>query len=110
MRSLDCEACAMRAAEVDRLRARVAHLLARIHEVEMALIQAPRVPRWPRTPYSRWYYRQRAQAIRGAPDRLAEAMDRTGREVTWQELDGCCDRHPAAPLTERVLPPPPGTD
>jgi hypothetical protein len=57
----------MRAAKVDRLRAHVAHLNDRVHEVEMALIQAPRVPRWPRTAYSRWYHRQRAQAIRGVP-------------------------------------------
>lgn len=33
-----------------------------------ALAAAPKPPRWPITPYARWYYRDRWKVIHGTPD------------------------------------------
>ena len=83
---------------VERLRRQLARLEERWSLALHALCSAPKAPRWPRTPYSRWFWGIRELAIRGQRDRLADAMDFAGREVRREEVFGCCDRHPMPPL------------
>ena len=83
---------------IERLRSQIARLEERWSRALHALCVAPKVPRWPRTPYSRWFWGIREMVIRGQRDRLADAMDFAGREVRREEVFGCCDRHPMPPL------------
>jgi hypothetical protein len=83
---------------IGRLREQVATLQAHWARGLHALAVAPKVPRWPRTEYSKWYWGIRELAIRGQRDRLADAMDQVGRPVRPEEVYGCCERHPMPPL------------
>src|ERR671924_166267 len=83
---------------IARLREQVAALQAQWARGLHALAVAPKVPRWPRTEYSKWFWGIRELAIRGQRDRLADAMDQVGRPVRPEEVYGCCERHPMPPL------------
>ena len=83
---------------IERLRRKVARLEERWSLALHVLCSAPKVPRWPRTPYSRWFWGIRYVVIRGERDQLADAMDLVGREVRREEVYGCCERHPMPPL------------
>ena len=75
---------------IARLQRKVASLDERWSRALHALTLAPRIPRWPRTDYSKWFWGTREQAIRGERDRLADAMDLTGREVRREEFATLC--------------------
>jgi hypothetical protein len=88
---------------LDRLREQVARLEARWARALHALAVAPKVPRWPRTEYSKWFWGIRELAIRGQPDRLADAMHQVGRPVRLEEVYGCCERPPMPQLGQTMM-------
>ncbi len=92
---------------IARLQRKIASLDERWSRALHALTLAPWIPRWPRTDYSKWFWGTREQAIRGERDRLADAMDLTGREVRREEVCGCCERHPMPPLIPATSAEPP---